>query len=206
MFNNQNFIKMKKFLAFLMTFALLLGVSSCTSCNKEVKQMETMVEQVVQSDRQYMCDHYGCGYIYYETQIVLNEWLDDENCTGTVASIKNVFQIVEGEDTAFSPRVYLFEHTDTSFTVQVVEDFWIEDYDMAKDDITITYRQAYKNLMKANCIKPHTKDCVLRKMVGPYDCNPQYIFGGAFDDCVFVDAVNGRVSVNNPAFTPPQVK
>ena len=197
---------MKKFLAFLMTFALLLGVSSCTSCNKEVKQMETMVEQVVQSDRQYMSDHYGCGYIYYETQIVLNEWLDDENCTGTVASIKNVFQIVEGEDTAFSPRVYLFKHTDTSFTVQVVEDFWIEDYDMAKDDITVTYRQAYKNLMKANCIKPHTKDCVLRKMVGPYDCNPQYIFGDAFDECVFVDAVNGRVSVNNPAFTPPQVK
>ena len=197
---------MKKFLAFLMTFALLLGVSSCTSCNKEVKQMETMVEQVVQSDRQYMCDHSGCGYIYYETQIVLNEWLDDENCTGTVASIKNVFQIVEGEDTAFSPRVYLFKHTDTSFMVQVVEDFWIEDYDMAKDDITVTYRQAYKNLMKANCIKPHTKDCVLRKMVGPYDCNPQYIFGDAFDECVFVDAVNGRVSVNNPAFTPPQVK
>ena len=195
---------MKKFLAFLMTFALLLGASSCTSCNKEVKQMETVVEQVVQSDRQWMSDQFGCNYIYYETQIVLNEWLDDENCTGTVASIKNVFQIVEGEDTAFTPHVYLFKHTDSTFTVNVVDDFWIEDCDMAKDDITITYRQAYKKLMKSNCIRPHTKDCVLRKMVGPYDCNPQYIFGGAFDECVFVDAVNGRVSANNPAFTPPQ--
>lgn len=197
---------MKKFLAFLMTFALLLGASSCTSCNKEVKQMETVVEQVVQSDRQWMSDQFGCDYIYYETQIVLNEWLDDENCTGTVASILNVFQIVEGGDTAFSPHVYLFKHTDSTFNVKVVDDAWMEDQDMAKDAITITYRQAYKKLMKANCIKPHTKNCVLRKMVGPYDCNPQYIFGDAFDECVFVDAVNGRVSANNPAFTPPQLE
>lgn len=197
---------MKKFLAFLMTFALLLGASSCTSCNKEVKQMETVVEQVVQSDRQWMSDQFGCDYIYYETQIVLNEWLDDENCTGTVASILNVFQIVEGGDTAFSPHVYLFKHTDSTFNVKVVDDAWMEDQDMAKDAITITYRQAYKKMMKANCIKPHTKNCVLRKMVGPYDCNPQYIFGDAFDECVFVDAVNGRVSANNPAFTPPQLE
>ena len=197
---------MKTFLAFLMTFALLLGASSCTSCNKEVKQMETVVEQVVQSDRQWMSDQFGCDYIYYETQIVLNEWLDDENCTGTVASILNVFQIVEGGDTAFSPHVYLFKHTDSTFNVKVVDDAWMEDQDMAKDAITITYRQAYKKLMKANCIKPHTKNCVLRKMVGPYDCNPQYIFGDAFDECVFVDAVNGRVSANNPAFTPPQLE
>lgn len=197
---------MKKFLAFLMTFALLLGASSCTSCNKEVKQMETVVEQVVQSDRQWMSNQFGNDYIYYETQIVLNEWLDDENCTGTVASILNVFQIVEGGDTAFSPHVYLFKHTDSTFNVKVVDDAWMEDQDMAKDAITITYRQAYKKLMKANCIKPHTKNCVLRKMVGPYDCNPQYIFGDAFDECVFVDAVNGRVSANNPAFTPPQLE
>lgn len=197
---------MKKFLAFLKTFALLLGASSCTSCNKEVKQMETVVEQVVQSDRQWMSNQFGNDYIYYETQIVLNEWLDDENCTGTVASILNVFQIVEGGDTAFSPHVYLFKHTDSTFNVKVVDDAWMEDQDMAKDAITITYRQAYKKLMKANCIKPHTKNCVLRKMVGPYDCNPQYIFGDAFDECVFVDAVNGRVSVNNPAFTPPQLE
>ena len=197
---------MKKFLAFLMTFALLLGASSCTSCNKEVKQMETVVEQVVQSDRQWMSNQFGNDYIYYETQIVLNEWLDDENCNGTVASILNVFQIVEGGDTAFSPHVYLFKHTDSTFNVKVVDDAWMEDQDMAKDAITITYRQAYKKLMKANCIKPHTKNCVLRKMVGPYDCNPQYIFGDAFDECVFVDAVNGRVSANNPAFTPPQLE
>ena len=168
--------------------------------------METVVEQVVQSDRQWMSNQFGNDYIYYETQIVLNEWLDDENCTGTVASILNVFQIVEGGDTAFSPHVYLFKHTDSTFNVKVVDDAWMEDQDMAKDAITITYRQAYKKLMKANCIKPHTKNCVLRKMVGPYDCNPQYIFGDAFDECVFVDAVNGRVSANNPAFTPPQLE
>ncbi|MDY5968680.1 MAG: hypothetical protein SPJ13_01510 [Bacteroidales bacterium] len=195
---------MKRILAFLMTFALLLGATSCTSCNKEVKQMETVVEQVVQSDRQWMCDQFGNDYIYYETQIVLKEWLDDENCTGTVASILNVFQIVKGGDTAFSPHVYLFKHTDSTFKVKVVDDAWMEDQDMAKDAITITYRQAYKKLMKANCIKPHTKNCVLRKMVGPYECNPQYIFGDAFDECVFVDAFTGEVSLDNPAFAPPQ--
>lgn len=192
---------MKKFLTFLMAFAFLLGVSSCTSCNKEEKQ-DNLVEQTVKQDREYMCNNYGCGYIYFETQIKLTEYIDEDGCTGDVASILNVFQIVEGEDTAFDTHVYLLKHEGDTFTEKIVEDIWIEDCDMAKDNITITYRQAYENLMKANCIKPHSNDCVLRKMVGPYECNPQYIFGGAFDDCVFVDAFTGEVSLDNPAFTP----
>lgn len=194
---------MKKFLTFLMAFALLFGYTSCTSCNKETKQAENFVEQTIKSDRQFMCDNYGCGYLYYETQIVLNEWLDSEECDGFVDTITNVFQIIReyGEGVA-DPLVVIFGHRDTNAFVNEVNDFWLEDYDMAKDNITITYRQAYENLMKANCIKPHSKNCTLRKMVGPYDCNPQYIFGGAFDECVFVDAITGEVSLENQAFTP----
>lgn len=192
---------MKKFLMFLMAFTLLLGYTSCNSCSKE-KEQSDLVSRTVSLDREYMCANFSCDYVYYETQIKLAEYVDEEDCTGAVVGITNIFQTVEGGDSAYTPHVYTFKHTGDTLIISIVQDFWIEDCDMAKDKITITYSQAYENLMKADCIKPHSNDCVLRKMVGPYECNPQYIFGGAFDECIFVDAITGNVSLENPAFTP----
>lgn len=104
---------------FLMTSVLLLGAASCTSCNQEKQKMETMVEQTIKSDRAYMCDHYGCIYRYYETQLVLNEYLDAEGCTGTVDSVTNVFQIVyEYENGGYDSLVVIFGHSPDAFTVK----------------------------------------------------------------------------------------
>lgn len=191
---------MKKIIMFLMASVLLLGAAFCTSCNQEKQKMETMVEQTIKSDRAYMCDHYGCIYRYYETQLVLNEYLDAEGCTGTVDSVTNVFQIVyEYEGGGYDPLVVIFGHSPDAFTVKEAEGPWLEDEDMSGDNITITYRQAYERLMKSNYAKPHSNKCTLRKMVGPRTCNPQYIFGNIYQ-CLFVDAVTGEVSDINPAF------
>ena len=40
---------------------------------------------------------------------------------------------------------------------------------------------------------------VLRKQVGPVDANPQWIFGNLHSQ-IYVDAVTGAVSKDNPAF------
>lgn len=70
---------------------------------------------------------------------------------------------------------------------------------MNEEVINISYKEAYEKMMEANYPKPHSKHCVLRKEVGPYDCNPQYIFGN-IEAQIYVDAVTGAVSDQSPAF------
>ena len=55
--------------------------------------------------------------------------------------------------------------------------------------------------MEANCPKPHSKKCTLRKELGPNgaDVNAQYIFGNS-EQQVYVDAVTGKVSLTNPVY------
>lgn len=195
---------MKKFLMFLMASVLLFGASSCTSCNKEKQKMETMVENTIKSDLAYMCENYGCMYTWYEADILLNEFLDDEDCTGTVYGITNVFQVIVDEDSlSGTSKVIMITHTADVMQVKEVEGLWIEDCALDTSKIGITYRQAYQRLMEANYDKPHSKNCILREPLGPYSCNPQYVFGNIHEP-IFVDAVTGNVVNTNPAFIPKE--
>lgn len=158
-----------------------------------------MVETTTASDKNFMCDAYGCGYDWFETQITLNEYLDDENCTGTVASMSNVFQIQEEFDEGIDVKVITIEHSPSDMNVIVKDGFWIEDFPLLENEVKITFRQAWKRLNKANLPKPHSRKCVLRKEIGPRGCNPQYIFGNIHSQ-IYVDAVTGDVSDTNPAY------
>jgi len=190
---------MKKFLTFLMAFALLLGATSCTSCNKEKQKMENVVETVIKSDLNYMANNYG-AFVWYETSLVLNDYLDAEDCTGTIESIVNIFQT---QDTTTSPKAVMISHSGELMFVKEVEGYWCEDVVLDTAEITYTYRQAYERIMATDCIKPHSRYCVLREPLGPYQCNPQYIFGDAHGDILlFLDAVTGDVRNENPAFNP----
>lgn len=191
---------MKKFISLFAVTLLLFVTASCTSCNNEVKKMETMVESTIQSDSNYMAANYSPDFIFYESDILLNEYLDDENCTGTVYSVTNVFEFVTTVDsTSYQPTVVLITHTADMFQVKEVQGTWIEDFAINADDVALTYRQAYKQLMKANYPKPHSRNCILRKPIGPYECNAQYVFGD-ISTPYFVDAVTGNVTNSNPAF------
>lgn len=189
---------MKKIILFLMASVLLLGAVSCTSCNQEKQKMETVVEKTIQSDRTYMCDNYGCANRWYETTVQLNEYLD-EDCTGTVYGVTNVFQVAEEIGDGYDTRVVMITHSAEAMQVKEVHGFWVEDYPLDASDVKITYRQAYERLMAANFKKPHSRNCVLRKEVGPVECNAQYIFGNTHAQ-LYVDAVTGEVSDINPAF------
>lgn len=191
---------MKKLFFLLMAFAVLLGATSCTSCNKESKQTGINVENIIKSDIGYMDKNYT-SYVWYESSMVLANYLDEEDCDGSVANIEDIFQTGFGDTNVTQHIVVMIKHYGELMKVDTVSGTWLEDVVLCKDDINFTYKQAFERLMEADCIKPHTKFCVLRNPLGPYQCNPQYIFGNSLDDNIlFVDATTGEVRDYNPAF------
>lgn len=195
---------MKKFLMFMMAAVLLLGATSCSSCSGEKKQKEVIVEDVIKADIDYMNNNYD-SYVWYESSLILNDYIDEESCDGSVASIENIFQNGFMDTNAAEHLVVMIKHYCELMKVDTISGAWLEDVVLYNDDIKITYKQAFERLMEANCPKPHTKFCVLRNPLGPYSCNPQYIFGNWRDDYIlFVDATTGEVRDYNPAFKQPE--
>lgn len=187
--------------------AMLLGVlslGSC-SCNKESNQCELkkaqtlVVENIVSVDREYMYLNYGGDYRWFETCILLKNFLDEEN-NGEIAGISDVFQVISDEDDRGADvNVILISHTENADTVDVKHAFWVGDSPLNAEAILIPFEKAYELLQQVNLPKPHSRHCVLRKEVGPVDANPQYVFGNTQAQ-LYVDAVTGEVSEENPAF------
>lgn len=194
---------MKKFIFAIMA---LLCMVACNPKKSETVpvQDETPVELIVgntiSTDRQYMFMNYGGDYRWYETCITLDDYLDSENCNGSIESISNVFQVVKGDSTSFDPYVIMSSYTRTSSNTEVISGFWVGDEPMNEEEINLTFKDAYEFLMEANCPKPHSRHCVLRKELGPkIGVAPQYIFGNQQYQ-VYVDAFDGTVTDHNPAF------
>jgi hypothetical protein len=196
---------MKK-LIFAFSFVACLFMMSC-SCekNKPVNNTETtdsaalVVENVTGMDRQKMFQDFGKDYRWFETCIVLKDYLDSEETDGTVTGISNIFQVVVEKDNGADVRVVMFTHVGDSTQVDVANSFWVEDFPMNEDAIKLTFKDAYDRVMAANAPKPHSRQVVLRKEVGPNSINPQYIFGNSQAQ-LYVDAVTGDVKTKNPAF------
>ena len=201
---------MKKFICFLgIALCCAVAFTSCNSCSttKQVPAAENtdsvaafVVENIISTDREDMFLKYKTDYRWFETCIVLKDYLDDENCDGTVSGISNIFQyVVEKEEGAYDTEVVMYTHVGDSTQVDVKHGFWVEDFPLNEEAIKVTFKDAYTKLMEANCPKPHSKQVVLRKEIGPNSCNPQYIFGNARAH-VYVDATTGEVNTKNPAY------
>lgn len=199
---------MKK-LVLLMAVMFGMAFVSCTGCadktvvgndsiiNDSICDSTNMVENIIAMDKDSMLTTYGKNYKWFETCIVLNEYLDSKNANDSVIGISNIFQVVDEKGKGADVHVIMYAHVGDSTQVDVKHGFWIEDYPM--DSIKITFKEAYAKLMAANCPKPHSRNCVLRKEVGPIAANPQYIFGNSKMQ-VYVDAITGEVKTNNPVF------
>lgn len=200
---------MKKVLLGFLMVCLSVVFASCESCKQtdkvELTQQtaEWTVEYVTAADKQYMFTNYGGDYRWFEQCIVLKDFLDEEECDGTVTGISNVFQVVEEKDNGADVYVILAAHTPDTTAYEVKHAFWVEDYPMNEEAIVVTFKEAYDKVMQANCPKPHSKHCVLRKQVGPVDANPQYIFGNSYAQ-IYVDAITGDVNTDNPVFPEAQ--
>lgn len=195
---------MKKIFAFLVGLMLMICVSSCT-CTQQKETLadsevaELVVENTVSTDRQDVYLNHGENYRWFETGVQLKDFLDEEN-DGTIELVVNVFQVVEEKDsTSFDTFVYKYQHTLEGTASEAIHGFWIEDYPLNDEVIKVSFREAFEKIQEVNYPKPHTRQVVLRKQVGPVDANPQWIFGNLRSQ-LYVDAVTGEVSPENPAF------
>ena len=199
---------MKKLFVILASVLLMLGVSSCNSCTKQsskptlatVEVVDLMyVEHTVAMDRQAMfAKGVDNDYRWYETNIRLVNFLDDEYAG--IEEVVNVFQTVENRDEhSFDTVVYKFQHTAEGTVEGFTHGFWVEDYPLNNEQIIITFAEALEKVNEVNLPKPHSRYVVLRKEVGPVDANPQWIFGNSRAQ-LYVDAVTGEVSEDDPAF------
>lgn len=191
-------------------FSLVLGFSSCNGCQSTpqeeptqettevVAKAELIVENLVSMDRQDMFLNHSNDYRWYETCIVLKDFLDEE-CDGTVEGVSNIFQAVVEKDKGADVFVVMYTHTADTSAVQKVHSFWVEDMPMENEAIKLTFKEAFERVMQANAPKPHSQHVVLRKELGPINCNPQYIFGNNKAQ-LYVDAVTGEVKTSNPVF------
>jgi len=197
---------MKKVFNLLMMLAVVTCMVSCHKTKKENAKEQTtaenvlVVESVTSTDRQDMFLNYAENYKWFETSIVLKDYLDSEESDGTVESVTNVFQIITDiDETSADIRVLLFTHTTDTVAKEVIQGFWVGDDALNDEEIKIKFNDAYEALMATNIPKPHSRQVVLREEVGPKAVNPQYIFGNTKAQ-VYVDAVTGDVTDKNPAF------
>ena len=152
-----------------------------------------MVENFISMDKEFVFVNYSDDYRWYETNVTLKNFLDEADSLG-IDEVGNVFQFVKDD-----PQVVITAHNDSIDRVELFNSFWIEDFDMSEDSIVVTFREAFDKVMATNLPKPHSKHVILRKPMGPLDCNPQWVFGNV-DSQIWIDAVTGNVAESNPAF------
>jgi len=173
-------------------------MTSCNSCKRGGNE-ESWVETVQKEDAQYMVENFGDNYDWLECCIDFKNFIDSGDCE--VAGVANIYRIVDVIDSqSFVQTVVLIAHTPDTMAVETKQGIWVGDNPLnAFVPFNCDFNKAVDQMMRANCPKPHSKHCVLRKEVGPRDCNPQYIFGNQTMQ-VYVDAVTGEVNTKNPVF------
>lgn len=196
---------MRKFyLMLIAVFTIAITLSSCSCKEKQEPKNETsnaslVVENVVSTDREGMFISYGSNYRWFETGVLLKNYLDTDECDGTVEEIDNIFQVMnETEDGTDVSVITYITTPDTCFVVPI-KGFWVEDNPLNEENVKITFKEAFEKVMEVNLPKPHSRHVVLRKEVGPCSANPQWIFGNNSGQ-IYIDAVTGEASGKNPVF------
>lgn len=199
-------------LIFMMLLAFAIYLASCDG-KKKAQPAEEPVEEEVQAeeatlnlerainlDKQYMFTTYGEGFRWFESCVTLKYFMDGDTASNEIETIRNVFQVVEQcSPTTADVHVVFCTHNGADTEYEVIKGFWIEDYVLNDEQITVTFDEAIEKVFETNYPKPHSRQCVLRKQIGPKEANAQYIFGNSHAQ-LYVDAANGNVSDENPAY------
>jgi hypothetical protein len=195
-------------LAFLM--GLMMSFMSCTGCNsskEDIKLQDSVVatavldvEHSIALDRQTMYVNYKDNYRWYETEILLPEFMDSDSATSNPEMIVNVLQSVVEEGNGADVWVHKFQHFKNGEIVHdSIQGFWIENYALNDEVIKFKYTEAWDKMMAVNFPKPHSKHVTLRNPIGPVAVNTQWIFGNIHEQ-IWIDAVTGDAKNSNPAF------
>lgn len=204
---------MKKFLGIVM-MAVCMLFASCNSCSKKADPVsnDTVIEMVKGVDVNYItgCDISWMGMHYPDVEwrwleccIDMKDFIDEAD-TCEVLAVANIFSVIEVLDSttgAFTSKVILRAHTADTSVIEIKEGLWVGDDPMNEyNPMNIDFPHAWVRMMEANCVKPHSKHCVLRKEVGPKaGVDPIYIFGNQSAQ-VYVMSNNGDVTTHNPVF------
>lgn len=158
------------------------------------------VDHAIALDRQTMYAKYKDSYRWYETEILLPEFLDAENVTSNPEMVVNVLQSIVEEGNGADVWVHKFQHfKDGTVVHDSIQGFWIEDFALNDEVIKLNYTAAYDKMMQSNFPKPHSRYVTLRNPIGPVAINAQWIFGN-INEQLWVDAVTGDVKNSNPAY------
>lgn len=210
---------MKKFLGFLLMLSMTLCMVSCNGCGqpKDNPSADTVlvdtalvdtihmsnvidIEHAIAMDRQAMYLKFGDNYRWYETDMRLPYFLDEEDVTSEPEILVNIFQSIIEEGNGFDTWVWKFQHfPDGTVLTDSIQGFWIENFPLNEEKFELTYKEAFDRMMEANFPKPHSRNAVLRNPIGPIGINAQWIFGNISEQ-IWVDAVTGDVKNSNPAF------
>ena len=195
---------MKKVIFLSLLLLGCIGLTGCNSCKsdngkQEEVLAELVVENTVSADREWMFENYGSDYSWYETCVLLKDYLDEE-CDGTVEGVSNVFQSLIEKEKGFDSQAIVSAYAAGKHTTDVRAGLWVGDFPLNDEEIKITFKEAFERIMEANFPKPHSRQCVLRREVGSKpNVAPQYIFGNVQAQ-LYVDAVTGEVTDENPAY------
>ena len=187
----------------LLAICMVFGMTSCEKNKKNEEKpapavSELTVETTISLDREYMNLHYGSDYRWYETCVQLKNFIDSDSCDGTVAGVCNIFQFIIPETAQTGALLSTYANSQHVYDKKL--GIWVGDFPLNDEEIKLTYKDAYNRMIQANYPKPHSKNCVLRREVGPKpNVNAQYIFGNVKRQ-IYVDAVTGNVTDKNPAF------
>lgn len=209
---------MKRISLFLMGLVLCMGMvfTSCESCNRgnqEPAETEELTYPVTGLDVNYInisdIDWMGMQYAdkdwkWLECCIDMNDFIDESDGECEVCAVANIFEYIDIVDTvtgAWRPIVILRAHVADTSVTEIREGLWVGDDPMNDyNPMEVDFANAWNYMMMANCVKPHSRHCVLRKEVGPVGgLDPIYIFGNE-DAQVYVMSNNGEVTTTNPAF------
>ena len=176
--------------------ALVLAGCKNKSNNDKTRALAALVvENLISMDRQDMYMHVSDEYTWYETCITLKNFMDGEDASNEIESVTNIFQVVKEHGESADVTVWVYEHTPGNTSATEYSGIWVGDHSLNTEEIKLTFEDAYNRLQEADCIKPHSRQCVLRNKIGPASetsNTTQYIFGNTKNQ-VYVDAVTGDV-------------
>ena len=113
---------MKKFLfLFLMSLVLFCSCNGCGTKNEEVAVVDSVevvndsvaaldVDHAIATDRQAMYINYKDDYRWYETEILLSEFMDSDSATSDPEMIVNVLQSIVEKGNGADVWVHKFQH------------------------------------------------------------------------------------------------
>ena len=184
-----------------------MSCTGCSSSKEDIKLQDSVVatavldvEHSIALDRQTMYVNYKDNYRWYETEILLPEFMDSDSATSDPVMIVNVLQSIVEEGNGADVWVHKFQHfKDGTVVHDSIQGFWIENYALNDEVIKLKYTEAWDRMMQTNFPKPHSRYVTLRNPIGPVAINTQWIFGN-INEQLWVDAVTGDVNNSNPAF------